>query len=116
MVERSLTIAAVVAATGVSAETLRFYEREGLIDRLGRPAPGHGKYPTSVIGRIRFIRRALDLGFTLREIRELIALGAAPAADSVETTRIAQGEIEPIETKVAEFSRMRALLDGRKQS
>ena len=112
----NLTIGGVANASGVGVETVRFYEREGLVDRPERPARGHRQYPLSVVGRIRFIRRAQDLGFTLREIRELIALGEATTADCHEVCRLAQGKIDEIDRKVADLSKMRSVLDGLRSS
>lgn len=112
----SLTIGAVANASGVGVETVRFYERERLIDRPERPARGHRQYPLAVVGRIRFVRRAQDLGFTLREIRELIDLGEAARTDCTEVCRLAQGKIDEIDGKMADLSKMRFVLDGLKQT
>ena len=112
----SLTIGGVANASGVGVETVRFYEREGLIDRPGRPEHGHRQYPPTVVGRIRFIRRAQDLGFTLREVRELIDLGEATTADCIEACRLAEGKINEIDRKMADLSKMRSVLIGLKQA
>ena len=112
----SLTIGRVAIASGVGVETVRFYEREGLIDRPSRPKQGYRQYAPAVVGRIRFIRRAQDLGFTLREIRELIDLGEATVTDCDEVCRLAQGKIAEIEGKLADLGRMRSVLNGLKQA
>ena len=106
-----LSIGDVASASGVGVETVRFYEREGLIEQPGRPDRGHRQYPPAVVGRIRFIRRAQDLGFTLREIRELIDLGEATRADCADVCRLAQTKIDEIDKKVMDLSRMRSVLD-----
>jgi MerR family mercuric resistance operon transcriptional regulator len=64
----ALTIGDVAKAAGVGVETIRFYERKGLIDRPRRPASGFRHYDDQVPRRIRFIRHAQELGFSLREI------------------------------------------------
>lgn len=108
----SLTIGGVADASGVGVETVRFYEREGLIDQPERPERGHRQYAQSVIGRIRFIRRAQDLGFALREIRELIELGAATTVNCIEMCRLAQEKIDEMDRKMTNLSNMRFVLDG----
>lgn len=65
-------------AAGVHTETIRFYEQKGLIPEPGRSATGYRQYTDEYIGRIRFIHRAQDLGFTLKEIHELLSLRLAP--------------------------------------
>ena len=69
----SLTIGTVAKRAGVAIDTIRFYEREGLLPEPLRRASGYRSYNESAISRLRFIRRAKDLGFTLEEIRDLLA-------------------------------------------
>ena len=64
----------VAKQTGVNVETLRYYERQGLIDAPPRTASGYREYPAETVSRIRFIRRAKALGFTLQEIGDLLSL------------------------------------------
>jgi MerR family mercuric resistance operon transcriptional regulator len=109
MGETSVTIGDVAGAAGVTVETVRFYEREGLIKKPPRPEDGYRKYPASVIGRIRFIKRAQELGFTLREIRELITLQAADCAEARELSR---RKIAEIDAKVDDLTKIRAALAG----
>jgi|GEM_PF-882214 len=71
---RPLTIARVAEAAGVGVETVRFYEREKLISQPLRPATGYRIYPLDTVNRIRFIRHCQELGFTLKETRELLRL------------------------------------------
>jgi MerR family transcriptional regulator, copper efflux regulator len=107
-----LTIGGVAEAAGVSAETVRFYERQGLVAQPPRPARGHRQYPVSSVGRIRFIKRAQELGFTLREIHELVALQESPTTDCDAVCRLAQLKIEEVDGKLEDLSRIRAALDG----
>lgn len=74
----SLTIGKVARLAEVGVETIRFYEREGLIEEPSRGESGYRQYPKETIQRLRFIKRAKDLGFTLREIKELLALRLDP--------------------------------------
>jgi MerR family copper efflux transcriptional regulator len=69
-----ITIGAVARRAGVGIDTIRYYEREGLLPKPRRRASGYRDYGSEVVERLRFIRRAKDLGFTLEEIRELLAL------------------------------------------
>jgi Hg(II)-responsive transcriptional regulator len=104
-----VTIGEVAGAAGVNVETVRFYEREGLIKKPPRPEDGYRKYPGSVIGRIRFIKRAQELGFTLREIRELIAL---QLADCAEARQLSREKIAEIDAKVEDLTKIRSALAG----
>ena len=77
-----LTISRVAERAGVGVETIRFYERRGLIKQPPRPQSwGFRFYGDEVVERIRFIRQAQELGFSLREIAELLMLRADPVAD-----------------------------------
>lgn len=79
---KALTISQAARAAGVGVETLRFYERRNLILRPSKlPDGGFRRYPPETIERVRFIRQAQGLGFSLREIEELLSLRADPASD-----------------------------------
>jgi len=69
-----MKIGQVASASGVGISAIRFYERQGLIPEPGRQPSGYRVYPAEVIGRLRFIAGAKKLGFSLREIRELLSL------------------------------------------
>lgn len=74
-----MRIGQVARQAGVSIDTVRFYERRGILTEPQRePTSGYRTYPTDASRRIRFIKRAQDLGFTLKEIRELLSLRARP--------------------------------------
>src|SRR5690242_13179354 len=76
---KPLTIGQVARRTGVGIETVRFYEREGLLNRPARsPSSGYRLYEEEVVARLEFILRAKELGFTLNEIKELLFLRLAP--------------------------------------
>ena len=79
---KAVTISKAAKNAGVGVETIRFYERKGLIEQPPKPfGPGFREYPEEVVRRIRFIRQAQDIGFSLREIAELLSLRADPSAD-----------------------------------
>ncbi|MEO8747579.1 MAG: MerR family transcriptional regulator, partial [Rhodanobacter sp.] len=70
----SLTIGAVATRAGVRIDTIRFYEREGLLAEPVRRASGYRQYDAAAVAQLRFSRRAEVLGFSLQEIRDLLAL------------------------------------------
>ncbi len=72
---RGLTIGRLAREAGVHVETVRYYQRLGLVTEPPRPAQGYRRYPPETVERLRFIKRAQELGFTLKEIAELLALG-----------------------------------------
>ena len=78
-----MTISKAARAAGVGVETIRFYERKGLINQPLKPVDaGFRVYAEETVQRVRFIRQAQQIGFTLREIDELLALRADPSTDS----------------------------------
>src|SRR3990172_5894811 len=79
----ALTIGAVARRAGVGVETVRFYERRGLLRRPPRPGTGFRTYPEETVARLRFIRQAQVLGFTLKEIGDLLARERGVNATSV---------------------------------
>lgn len=106
-----LTIGQVAKAAAVGVETIRFYEREGLIAEPPRRASGYRAYPPETIGRVRFIRRAKDLGFTLKEIDEILSLRVDPSTTCADVRAMARVKIESIEAKLAELEKMKGVLE-----
>lgn len=98
-------------AAGVHTETIRFYEQKGLIPEPGRSAAGYRQFSDEYIGRIRFIKRAQDLGFTLREILELLSLSLAPDSDRAEVKRQVDEKIKDIKLRIVDLQRMKTALD-----
>src|ERR671918_2137551 len=94
-----MTIGQVAKHAGVGVETVRFYERQGLLDAPPRRASGYRQYSQDVIRRIQFIKRAKDLGFALREIRELLSLRVDPNTPCDEVKHRAEAKIADIDTK-----------------
>lgn len=107
---KTMTIGQVAREAGVGVETLRFYEREGLLEQPGRRESGYRQYDPAVVGRLRFIQRAKTLGFTLREIKELLRLHGDEDATRADVKRRAEGKIADIEAKIEDLRRMRAAL------
>lgn len=107
----SLTIGKVAKASGLSVETIRYYEREGLLLPTGRSASGYRYYAESSVQRLRFIRRAKQLGFTLVEIRNLLVLSEG-RGDQSEIKALTQDKLTIIEQRIEDLQRMRAALQS----
>ncbi len=97
-------------AAGVNAQTLRYYERRGLIGRARRGRSGYREYPDEAVAVVRFIKRAQDLGFSLDEIEQLIALRGVRRGDRHRVRAIAQRKIDDIDGKIAHLRAMRDAL------
>ena len=107
----ALTIGQLARAAEVGVETIRFYERKGLLAQPPRRRSGYRQYPHEAVQRVRFIRRAKELGFTLNEIRELLSLRVDPERTCADVRSMAREKKAAIDTKVAELDRMRRALD-----
>jgi MerR family transcriptional regulator, copper efflux regulator len=107
----SLTIGAVAKRAGVHIDTIRYYEREGLLPEPLRRASGYRSYNESVINRLRFIRRAKDLGFTLEEIRDLLALSADRHRGVKAVKQRAEQRLASIDARISELTRIREGLE-----
>jgi len=105
-----LTIGKVARETGVGIETLRFYEREGLIAEPARRPSGYRDYGPAVIQRVGFIKRAKELGFSLREIAELLSLRVDEQRTCADIYSLARAKIGDIERRLAELRRMKKAL------
>ncbi len=105
-----LTIGQVAKAAGVGVETVRFYERQGLFDPPPRRPSGYRQFPEEVIHRLRFIKRAKELGFSLREIRELLDLRLDPDATCADIKGRVHGKIDAIDEKLKTLQRMKRSL------
>ena len=106
-----LTIGQVSKLAGVNRETLRYYEREGIIYPPARKDSGYRIYSLDTVKRIRFIKRAQGLGFSLRDIMELMALqNDAQGATCREVKQYTQDKVKTIEKKLANLKRMRSML------
>ena len=107
----TLTIGQLAKQSGVGVETLRYYERQKLIPEPPRRRSGYRQYPPETVNRIRFIRRAKQLGFSLKEIDELLALRAESAGQCAEVLARAQGKIADITQRIDSLERMKRALE-----
>jgi Hg(II)-responsive transcriptional regulator len=94
----------------VNSETLRYYEREGLLPEPARSESGYRQYAEEDVKRVRFIKRAQDLGFSLREIKELLALKLNASQSAREVKRLAEQKIQEIENKIHHLEAMKTIL------
>ena len=108
--EPHLTIGQVAARTAVRVGTVRYYERCGLLPRAPRLASGYRRYGADAVERLRFIRAAQALGFSLAEIRELLSLRVRPGASCADVRAHANDKIGTIDARITELQRIRAAL------
>ncbi len=96
---------------GVNIETLRFYERKGLLPKPPQRASGYREYPTESIALIRFIKRAQELGFSLAEVRELLALRVQPGTTCAEVRERAEHKLLDVRQKIADLKAIERALN-----
>ena len=96
----------------VPIDTVRYYEREGLIPPPVRRASGYRDYLEADVDRLRFMRRAKGLGFTLHEIRELLSLTAIAGDDMAELNAQTHAKLHDVEARIQSLTRIRDALQG----
>jgi MerR family copper efflux transcriptional regulator len=106
----TLTIGKAAREAGVNIETVRFYERRGLIERPPK-GEGYRAYTPEQVARIRFIKEAQQIGFSLSEIGDLLALRADPAADCSEVRRQAVAKLDQVQRKIEQLREVGAALE-----
>ncbi|MBW2460435.1 MAG: heavy metal-responsive transcriptional regulator [Deltaproteobacteria bacterium] len=106
----SLKIGEVATRAGVRVDTVRYYERAGLIAEPPRRQSGFRQYSPDVVRRIRFIRRAKDLGFSLKEIQELLSLRADPRSTCKQVRAQAEAKIADIDSRISTLRKMKRAL------
>ena len=104
----ALTIGRLAEEAGVNVETIRYYQRRRLMAEPDKPMSGHRRYASDAIQRVRFIKRAQVLGFTLDEVGSLLELDEARAC--AETRELAAHKLQVIEEKLADLKAMRKAL------
>ena len=105
-----LTIGDVAKQAHVRIETLRYYERQGLVARPPRSLSNYRRYPADTVRRVQFIKRAQQLGFSLKEIKELLFLRAEPTAQCADVRDRAVAKINAIEEKIRALQAMQKAL------
>jgi len=105
-----MTIGRIASAAGVSIDTLRFYERQGLLEKPRRNISGYRSYSDDVLDRLRFIGDAKRLGFTLKEIRELQSLGVKSTTECGPVTRKAEAKLDAMNEEIGRLLKLRVTL------
>jgi len=105
-----MTIGVMARNTGCKVETIRYYERIGLLEEPLRSAGGHRHYGRDHLKRLSFIRRARDLGFPLDAVRALLALSAPGEASCAEVEGLAAGHLAEVRAKLEDLARLEAVL------
>ncbi len=107
---RPMTIGALARAAGVNVETIRYYERIGVLRQPDTPPQGWRTYDAQALRRVRFIKRAQSLGLSLEGARQLLDLRQDPGGDCSEARQIASAKLVEIEAKIASLTRIRDAL------
>ena len=105
-----MRIGEVAARAGVNIETLRYYERRGLLREPERHASGYRAYPEDSVKVVRFIKRAQELGFSLADIEELLRLAEGGPESCRDVRALANAKIEDMERRIATLQAMRRSL------
>lgn len=101
------TISHLAKALNINIETIRFYERKALIQQPPKPDVGYRHYPDETVNRIRFIKRAQELGFTLEEVSRLLSLEDFPCSD---VQALAENKLEAVQAKMRDLRRLESAL------
>jgi DNA-binding transcriptional MerR regulator len=107
---RPLRIGKLARLANVTVQTLRFYEREGLLSKPRRRLSGYREYPPEAVGLVRLTKRIQALGFSLKEIKAILALGSAPSATMADAASALESKVEEIDAKIAELRKLRQVL------
>ena len=106
----AMTIGQVASGAGVNIQTVRYYERRGLLPKAPRTPSGYRTYDPDAVARLRFIKRAQDLGFSLQEIADLLELRVEHGAACATVEAKANEKIAMVEKKIGELERMKTVL------
>jgi len=107
---KPMTIGQVAKLAGVGVETIRFYEREGLLNKPKRKLSGYRMFSPDVVNRIRFIKNVKELGFSLKEIRELLFLRVDSRGTAAEVKRRVDSKIDQIDRRISDLKKVRSAL------
>jgi MerR family mercuric resistance operon transcriptional regulator len=105
-----LTIGRLAAAAGVNLETVRYYERINLMPPPARTSSGHRAYEEPHVRRLAFIRRARELGFSIEQIRTLLALSEPTRASCADVQEVAQTHLNEVRAKLADLAKLERIL------
>ena len=111
MSESALKIGEVAAKADVNVQTLRYYERRGLLAEPERTPSGYRLYPSETVQVVRFIKRAQELGFSLAEVDQLLQLRVDRVLSCDDVQALAEAKIDTIEEKIHQLSALRSALE-----
>ncbi len=106
----ALSIGQIACQGGVGIETVRFYERQGLLEKPPQSESGYRQYPPEAVSRLHFIKKAKEVGFSLKEIKELLSLRLDTTATCQDVRSRAEAKILDIEQKLQALTRMKQAL------
>jgi MerR family transcriptional regulator, copper efflux regulator len=109
-------IGEIAAACGVSVDTIRHYERKGVIGGVARDGSGYRRYPTETIDRVRVVRRALAIGFTLDELARIYRQRAAGQPPCRGVRALAARKLAELDQRIEELLKLRAAMSGTLES
>lgn len=104
------SIGQVAKQAGVGVDTIRFYEKQGLLGKPSRTPGGYRQYDLATVRVLQFILRAKHLGFTLREVKQLLRLHSGARSTRADFRDLARGKLADIQTRIADLERMRDAL------
>jgi MerR family copper efflux transcriptional regulator len=107
---QGLRVGEVAKQAAVNLQTIHFYEREGLLPKPPRTASNYRMYSGDAVRRVRFVKRAQELGFSLGDIKELLSLRARPGTQCADVRQRAQAKLRDINEKIGTLQRMRKAL------
>ena len=105
-----MLIGQVAKETGCKVETIRFYEKERLLREPARSEGGNRLYSTDLVDRLVFIRRCRELGFTMKEIRQLLSLADEQEVSCDQVKAIADSHLQDVQDKIADLKKMERIL------
>ncbi len=106
-----MTIGQVAKAVGIGIETIRFYEREGIIAKPARRESGYRAFSPDVVTQLHFLKRAQELGFSLKEISQLLAIRVDPKQNCSVVKKKAEAKIVEIKQKIRDLKRIEKVLE-----
>ncbi|HET7565532.1 MAG TPA: MerR family transcriptional regulator [Gemmatimonadaceae bacterium] len=106
----AMTIGELARRANVNVQTVRYYERRGLLAEPHRTPSGYRQYSDTTLDRLRFIKRAQELGFTLSEIEELLVLRLDPRTTAAEVKARAEAKLEDVDRRIHDLERIKHAL------
>lgn len=97
--------------SGVNIETIRYYEREGIVPKAERSSNGRRTYDAEAVSRLRFVKRCRELGFPIADIRTLMSLSDQAAGTCYEVRKLSKANLVSVSSKIEDLNRMKSALE-----